>query len=224
MRRIRAKAGVELLLALKEAADLVIGGGVVAFPTDTLYGLAVNPFDAIAVTRLFEVKGRAGAQAVALVAADVDQVSTWIAPLAGSARRLADAFWPGPLTLLLRPTARPKPSGVSNSSYLALAPGVVALDGTVGVRVPAHAIATGLCREAGRPLTATSANLSGDAATSDPDVVWRTLGHRIDLLLDGGMAPGGPPSTIVDVTSPELRLVRAGAIDWDTIQQCVSRK
>jgi len=89
------------------------------------------------------------------------------------------------------------------------------------VRVPADAVARAICAEADRPITATSANISGEPATADPDQVERSLGDRVDLLIDTGMTPGGAPSTIVDVTGAELILVRAGAISWDDIQACL---
>jgi L-threonylcarbamoyladenylate synthase len=100
-----------------------------------------------------------------------------------------------------------------------LAAGVAGPDGTVGVRVPAHEIARELCRACGVPLTATSANLSGDAASADPSDVERSLSDRIDLLIDAGMSPGGPPSTIVDVSGALPKLVRAGAISWEEIRK-----
>ncbi len=100
----------------------------------------------------------------------------------------------------------------------ALAADVTGGTGRVGVRVPANAVARAICAEAGRPITATSANVSGAPATPDPDQVERTLGDRLDLLIDAGTTPGGAPSTIVDVTGAEPALVRAGAISWDDIQ------
>jgi L-threonylcarbamoyladenylate synthase len=104
-----------------------------------------------------------------------------------------------------------------------VAPGVSAGTGRVGVRVPAAAVARAVCRAVGRPVTATSANVSGQPATADPDEVERTLGARIDLLLDGGPTRGGAPSTIVDVTQAAPRLVRAGVIAWDEILACMDR-
>ena len=101
---------------------------------------------------------------------------------------------------------------------LTLAPGVVAGTGKVGVRIPAHAVARALCRACGLPLTATSANISGEPPSGDPDEVERCLGDRIDVLVDSGKTAGGLPSTIVDVTGPSPLLVRAGAIRWDEIQ------
>ena len=191
--------------AIQEAAKWIVNGGLVALPTDTLYGLAADPFSAAAVARVFAVKGRAAARALPLIAADAAQVTAHLGRLTTMGQRLADRFWPGPLTLLL--TAAP-----------ALAVEVSGGTGKVGVRVPADAVARAICAEAGRPITATSANVSGDPATADPNQVEQTLGDRIDLLIDTGPTRGGTPSTIIDVTGTEPQLVRAGAISWDDIQ------
>ncbi|MEP7303911.1 MAG: L-threonylcarbamoyladenylate synthase [Acidobacteriota bacterium] len=207
MRRIVVDPAAVNDLVLHQAVLAIRRGGVVAMPTDTLYGLAVDPCRAEAVERLFAVKGRAASQALLLIAADVDQVRTWIGDLPPLAARLASQFWPGPLTLLLAPPA-------------ALPPAVSAGTSRVGVRVPAHAVARALCGACGRPLTATSANLSGEPPSASPDDIARTLGDRIDVLVDAGMAPGGPPSTIVDATGAVPLLVRAGAIAWDEIRSC----
>ena len=191
--------------AIQEAGKWIRHGGLVAVPTDTLYGLAADPFSAAAVARVFQVKGRAAERALPLIAADAAQVDLHLGRLSPAGQRLAGRFWPGPLTLLL--TAAP-----------ALAADVSGGTGKVGVRVPADPVARAICAEAGLPITATSANLSGAPATADPDQVELTLGDRIDLLIDTGTTPGGPPSTIVDVTTGEPVLVRAGAISWDDIQ------
>jgi L-threonylcarbamoyladenylate synthase len=191
--------------AIEEAAAWILRGGVVALPTDTLYGLAVDPFRRDAVARLFAVKGRGAERAVPLIAADSAQVAAHLGPLSPVAARLAERFWPGPLTLLV---AAPR----------LLVPEVTGGTARVGVRVPADAVARAVCQAAARPITATSANLSGQPATADPDEVERTLADRIDLLLDTGPTPGGAPSTIVDVTASEWRVVRAGAIPWDDIR------
>jgi L-threonylcarbamoyladenylate synthase len=131
-----------------------------------------------------------------------------LSPCAG---RLAAHFWPGPLTLVIP------------------APGVLAGEvtggmGTVAIRVPAHAVARALCDAAGVPLTATSANLSGRPPTNSPDVVAEELGARLDLLVDAGPTPGGSPSTIVDVTGAEPRLIRAGAVAWDAVLAASTRE
>lgn len=210
LRRFATDAAFPEAGALGEATAVIRAGGIVALPTDTLYGLAADPFSRDAVARLFAVKGRTLEHAVPLIAADGAQVVAWIGPLAGVARRLAERFWPGPLTLLM-----PAPA--------ALVPAVVGGSGNVGVRVPAHEVARALCRACGRPLTATSANLSGEPPSADPSVIARTLGDRIDLLLDAGPTPGGSPSTIVDASGPQLRLVRPGAIPWNEVQACAAR-
>jgi L-threonylcarbamoyladenylate synthase len=196
--------------SVQVAAEVIAVGGVVALPTDTLYGLAADPFRADAVARLVAVKGRSSGRALPLIAADLEQIVSYLGSLPPMGRCLAEKFWPGPLTLLIGAPA-------------ALAEDVTGGTGRVGVRVPAHGVARDLCRACQRPLTATSANLSGEPPSSDPDEVERTLGARIDLLLDAGRAPGGQPSTIVDVTGSALRLVRAGALRWDEVQACVRR-
>ncbi|HEY7286642.1 MAG TPA: L-threonylcarbamoyladenylate synthase [Vicinamibacterales bacterium] len=208
MRRVQVDPLAPQSDAIQEAATWIRTGGVVAIPTDTLYGLAVNPFDAAAVARLFAAKGRPDDRAVPLIAADAAQVMTHISPLSATAARLARRFWPGPLTLLL-----PAPA--------ALARDVSAGTGRVGVRVPADHIACAVAAAVGTPVTATSANRSGESATSDPDVVERTLGKVVDFLLDTGRTPGGAPSTIVDVTADPPTLVREGAIGWEEVQACL---
>ena len=191
--------------AIQEAARWILNGGVVALPTDTLYGLAADPFSLAGVARVFAVKGRGADRALPLIAADAEQVAEHLGQLPPAGQRLAERFWPGPLTLLV--TA---PRGLARD--------VTGGTGTVGVRVPADAVARAICAEAGRPITATSANASGEPPTPDPDQVERTLGDRIDLLIDTGTTRGGAASTIVDVTGADPVLVRAGAISWDDIQ------
>jgi L-threonylcarbamoyladenylate synthase len=191
--------------AIQEAARWILNGGVVALPTDTLYGLAADPFSPAGIARVFAVKGRGAGRALPLIAADAEQVAEHLGQLPPAGQRLAERFWPGPLTLLV--TA---PRGLARD--------VTGGTGTVGVRVPADAVARAICAEAGRPITATSANASGEPPTPDPDQVERTLGDRIDLLIDTGTTRGGAASTIVDVTGADPVLVRAGAISWDDIQ------
>lgn len=190
------------------AIEVIRSGGLVAIPTDTLYGLAADPFNPKAVDRVFAAKGRVDAQAVALVASDAAQVLARLGPLTPMARRLADHFWPGPLTILMI---------ASN----VLAPRVSAGTGLVGVRVPDHRVTRELCRLASLPLVATSANLSGEPPSHDPDDVAAAFGDSIDVLVDSGPTPGGPPSTIVDATGASPRLIRAGAISLERIEQCL---
>lgn len=189
---------------LREAAGRLAAGEVVAFPTDTLYGLAVDPRSGRAVRKLREVKGRAAALAIPLIAADLGQVLAQVGRVTETGRRLAEAFWPGPLSLVIEASTD-------------LVPGVVAPDGTVAVRVPAHAVARGLARVAGHPITATSANRSGQPPAVTAAEVERALGDLIELVVDAGAAPGGPPSTMVRVVGDRAELVRAGAIAWSRV-------
>src|SRR5476649_1147078 len=208
MRRVFVDPGAPQRDAIQEAATWILAGGLVALPTDTLYGLAADPFSARAVARVFEAKGRDAGRALPLIAADAAQVAAHLGRLSPAGERLAARFWPGPLTLVV-------------AAPYGLARDVTGGTGTVGVRVPADAVARAICAACGRPMTATSANVSGEPATADPGEVERTLGCRIDLLIDTGPTPGGAPSTIVDLTGAEPALLRAGAISWDEIQACL---
>lgn len=172
-------------------------------PTDTLYGLSVDPFNVEAVHRVFAAKGRPADRATPLIAADMDQVSSQVGRLTSLGQALAGAFWPGPLTLIV--PARPTLAAVADKAS------------SVAVRVPAHPVARALCRAAGIPLTATSANRSGRAPVADATQLDAELTAGVDLLLDAGRAPGGPPSTIVDTTGDRLRLVRLGAVPWERV-------
>jgi L-threonylcarbamoyladenylate synthase len=210
MRRVFVDPAAPQRDAIEEAAGWIRRGGIVALPTDTLYGLAADPFNAGAVARLFAVKGRDAGQALPLIAADTAQIIARLGGLPAAGGRLAERFWPGPLTLVIRAPAM-------------LAPAVTGGTGTVGVRVPANDVARAVCAACDHPITATSANISGSPATADPDVVERTLGDRIDLLIDTGPTPGGEPSTIVDVAVPTPRMIRAGAIPWGEIESWLQR-
>lgn len=189
--------------ALVRAADVLRAGGVVAYPTDTLYGLAVDPRRDDAVARLFGLKGRDGAMAVPIIAAGIEQ-----ADMAGEfgmrELRLARVFWPGPLSIVI-----PARTGLSRRT----------LGGrdTVAVRVPAHPVARGLAAAFGFCITATSANPSGAPAPASTDALAASLSAGVDLLLDAGPSPGGDPSTLVgfDETGPVL--IRAGAIAWERV-------
>ena len=205
MRRVFVTPEAPQRDALQEAAKWIRNGGLVAVPTDTLYALAVDPFNARVVARLRSVKGRPAGQAISLIAAGADQVTRYLGVLPPCGARLAEGFWPGPLTLLV-----PAPVALSGD--------ITGSTGRVGVRVPAHDVARAICRLCEWPITATSANPSGVPATSDPAEVERTLGAELDLLIDVGRTPAGAPSTIVDVVDSTPRLVRAGAVSWDEIQ------
>jgi L-threonylcarbamoyladenylate synthase len=188
---------------IAEAADVLRRGGIVAYPTDTLYGLAVDPRSDAAVDRVFAVKARDRSAAVALIAADVRQAHE-AGTFGASELVLARAFWPGPLTIVVpaAPDLSKRLSGELN---------------TVGVRVPAHAVARALAAAFGSCITATSANLSGAPPSMTADEVASAFGGRIDAVLDAGPAPGGPPSTIVEFADGRPVLRRSGAVAWDRV-------
>jgi L-threonylcarbamoyladenylate synthase len=195
---------------LDEAAAVIRGGGVVVFPTDTLYGLAADPRDPRAVERVFAIKRRAEREPLPLIAASLEAAAA-VGQLTPLARRLAGAFWPGPVTVIVQD------AGV-------VASGVHAGTHAVAVRVPASAIAAGLARLAGGAITATSANRSGAPAPSSAGEVDEELGREADGLLDGGRAPGGRPSTIVDARGEAPLLVRAGAVAYERILEAMERR
>jgi L-threonylcarbamoyladenylate synthase len=196
--------------AIVPAIEWLAMGGIVAFPTDTLYGLAVDPFSSDAVAAVFDLKGRASTSAIPLLAASVAQVEAWFGAMTGSTAAIAREFWPGPLSLII--DAPP-----------ALAPAVHAGTATVAVRVPAHALARGLAAAFGRPITATSANLSGAPAVASAAELGIVGEDARVLVIDAGPSPGGAPSTIVDARTDTPRLVREGAIAWERVLRSTNR-
>lgn len=186
------------------AAEALRRHGVVAYPTDTFYGLAADPRSDAAILKLYRIKGRPVDRATPLIAASTDQLRACGAILPPLAARLSAVFWPGPITLVI-----PAWDGLSSA---ALAGG-----STVAVRVPDHPVARALARVAGYLITSTSANRTTRAATGNPDIVAAELDFDLDGLVDDGWCPGGLPSTIVDVCGEHPCLVRAGAVPWERV-------
>ena len=198
-----------------QAVRALQAGGVIAIPTDTVYGIGVSLDTPGGIERLFAAKSRPPDKAIALLLADLDQAAE-IGELAPAATALAAAFWPGGLTLVVpRRTDRPLPAALTGGE---LAPGAIP---TVGLRVPDHDAPRALARALG-PLPTTSANRSGEPEARDADEIERLLGAAIDLVLDGGPAAGGPASTVVDVTAERPRILRPGAIDEAEITRCLA--
>lgn len=183
------------------AVEVLKAGGLVAFPTDTVYGLAALPWDLDAVARLYKVKQRPLDKPIPLLLSDAGQLGRVAALPPGfrrQSRRLMARFWPGGLTLVL-----PKTDVV---------PDVISHGSTVAVRVPDLPLARDLIREAGGVLAVTSANISGQLSPITVQEVEEQLGGRIDLILDGGPSPGGVPSSILDCTVSPPALLRHGAV------------
>jgi L-threonylcarbamoyladenylate synthase len=188
--------------AIAHANDVLRHGGLVAFPTDTVYGLAVLPNEEETVGRLYTVKGRNSQKAISILVGDVSQLECVADRMGPMATQLADRFWPGPLTLVV-PRHSSLPSNLSP-------------DPTIGVRMPDHPVVLALLRHVG-PLAVTSANLSGQAIANTAQEVLAQLKGRIHLILDGGHTPGGVPSTVVDCTGTDLVLLRPGPISYDDL-------
>lgn len=183
--------------ALQRALDILRHGGLVAFPTDTVYGLGALAFDGKAVESIYLAKDRPVEKAIPVLIWDITDLEKISDDIPERTRRLASRFWPGPLTLLIpkRPTL---PESVSATS-------------TVAVRLPDHSVARELLRVAG-PMAVTSANISGQGSPSTAEEVLAQLNGRIDLIIDGGRTPGGIPSTLVDCSADEIKILRAGPI------------
>jgi L-threonylcarbamoyladenylate synthase len=195
-----------------EAVAVLRSGGVIALPTDTVYGIAVALENPGGIEQLYAAKSRPPDKAIALLLADVDQAAE-IGELSEAARALAGAFWPGGLTLVVpRRTDRPLPAALTGG---ALAPGEIV---TVGLRVPAHATPRALAAALG-PLPTTSANRSGEPEARDADEIEAILGDAIDLILDGGPSAGGLASTVVDLSDADLRILRHGAVPESAIRR-----
>jgi L-threonylcarbamoyladenylate synthase len=190
--------------ALARAAAVLHAGGLVAFPTETVYGLGAHALDPAAIRRIYEAKGRPGYNPLIVHVADVAAARGLAAVWPAAAERLAAAFWPGPLTLVV-----PKAAHVPDEVTAGLK--------TVALRVPSHPVALALLREAGIPLAAPSANRSTSLSPTRAEHVVRGLGGRVDLVLDSGPCPVGIESTVVSLAGPVPTILRPGTLSADAI-------
>jgi len=185
--------------AILRTGEILETGGVIVYPTDTFYGLGASGFHAGAVGRIYRIKRRTAGKPLSLVISDYTMLREVAAELPPELPGLAEAFWPGPLTLVLPASSR-LPEALMGAAR------------TIGVRIPDHAWLRDLVRTAGFPLTATSANLSGADETADPREAVRVFMGRVDLIVDGGITPGGRPSTVLDLSVRPPRILRPGAV------------
>lgn len=193
--------------AIEKALTVLRNGGLIAFPTDTVYGLAGDLFSYDSIERIYQAKDRESTKAIPVLVGEVAQLNRVTTEIGAKARRLAETYWPGALTLVV-----PKHSGLPEN--LSVLP-------TVGVRMPDHPFALSLLRVSG-PLAVTSANLSGQASPQTAEDVLAQLRGRIELVIDGGRTPGGTPSTVVDCTAEEPVILRVGPISAEAIRRIVS--
>ena len=190
---------------IDQAVEVIRAGGIAAIPTDTLYGLAAHALDAAAVQKVFDAKGRPEGMPLPLLLADSDDLAQCCGAVPDAALALAEAFWPGPLSIAL-----PRADAVPDA--------VTAGGDTVAVRVPGHPVPREIARRLEAPITGTSANRSGHPPATTAHAVRQQLGVSIDCVIDGGAAPIGAPSTIIDLTTqPTPTIVRPGAISRDAI-------
>ena len=185
-------------------ASAVSDGKIIVCPTDTLYALVADAKNSIAMDRIYVIKGRSITQSLPLIAADLEQVNEQIGALSDLGTRLASTFWPGPLTLIVQ-------------AHAVLGDQCKATDGSVAVRVPNQSFARAVARQVGHPVTATSANCSGDAAISRIEDLTEDIRQGVDLIVNAGSLVGGTPSTIVDVRYTTPILIRSGAVPWDRV-------
>ncbi len=196
--------------AIARAAKLIDEGEIVAVPTETVYGLAVDAANEEAVQALYEAKGRPEDKPFVLQFGSVAAALAW-GSFDGPAARLAERFWPGPLTLIV-----PKPKDVT------LASRVTSGGTTIGIRIPDNETALALLRAAGRPLAITSANLSGEPGARSAAEIPSPLKARLGLVLDGGDCPIGVASTVVDTTGSSLRILRQGTLSASEIEKALA--
>ena len=196
---------------LARAAQVLRKGLLVAYPTETFYGLGAIPGDTAAVDRVFNAKGRPEKMALPLIVGDEDSVSLCAREFPEGARRLAASFWPGPLTLVL-PAANDLPPRLLGGGF------------SVGLRVSPHPVAAGLALAVGGPIIATSANLSGQPAPSTAAEVDEFLGDDVTLILDGGPTQGVAASTVLDLTTDPPRVIRSGAVPLAELERVLGSR
>lgn len=191
----------------KRVAEILKRGGLVALPTETVYGLAAVGTDAEAVAEIYRAKGRPPEKPISLLVGGIDAFDL-CEDVPEMAYKLAEKFWPGPLTIVLKRGVR--------------VPDIVAAGGeTVGLRCPRHPVTLGIIKEVGVPLAAPSANLSGEASPKSAADVCRALGGRIDAVVDGGVCDLGIESTIISLVGPRPRILRQGGLSADDIRAVI---
>ena len=191
-----------------KAREIFLAGGVIAFPTDTFYALGVDPFNREAVNRVFELKGREKSKPLILLISSKVQLETMVKEITPAHSALMQKFWPGPLTLLFEPGSV-IPENVSAGSN------------RIGIRQPGNTLTRDLISAVGQPITAPSANRSGESPPITAKQVQQSFGDQVDLIIDGGTCQGGKPSTLIDTVEIPVRLVRAGALAFSAIEMAL---
>jgi len=189
-------------VAFSRCRDVISRGGVIAYPTDTFYGLGADPKNPVALRRLYEIKGRRDDQPILILIARADDVKKWTAEISPASEDLMRKFWPGPLTIVFK-------------ARVDVLRELTAGTGTIGIRVPGSELTRSLLDFLGIALTGTSANVSGGPSPQTAEEAAASLGDAVDLILDGGRTAGGRPSTVVDVSTGLPSVLREGALAID---------
>ncbi len=184
---------------LEKAADVLKSGGVIGYPTETIYGIGCSAFNSKAVDRVFQLKNRDRGKAMIIIAGDTVQVREMVTSIPEDAEKLIENFWPGPLTIVFEASSLIKEFAFGKSK-------------TIAIRIPDSIICMELIKESGFPIISTSANLSGQAPATDAQQVAEFFGAQLDLIVDGGPSLEKKPSTVVDITRMPARIVRKGAV------------
>ncbi|HPD57299.1 MAG TPA: L-threonylcarbamoyladenylate synthase [Smithellaceae bacterium] len=193
---------------ISRAAALISRGGVIAYPTETFYGLGADATNEQALSRIFDIKGRAFHNPISVIISAQDDIYPLIKNSTDLADKLMKSFWPGPLTIVF--------NAAENVSAL-----LTAGSGKIGIRLPGHPLPRLIAEKSGRPLTATSANLSGQPECVTADKVIEQIGVKIDAVIDGGVTPGEKASTIIDITCHPPAVLREGVITKKSLAKII---
>lgn len=191
---------------ITSAAAIISRGGVIAYPTETIYGLGVDTANEQAIRRIFEIKGRNFNNPISVIIGNAEDIYPLVRQVTAAAQKLMDAFWPGPLTIVFE-------------SADCVSPLLTANTGKIGIRLSGHDGARRIAQKTGKPITATSANLSGAPECVCASAVATQLGDKIDAIIDLGNTPGTTGSTIIDVTCTPFAILREGAINRKAIKK-----
>lgn len=189
-----------------KAAQIIMAGGVVAYPTETFYGLGVDAFNVHAIERIYHIKKRDPSKPILVIIENQRHLKELVSDIPPVAKELIKRFWPGPLTIIFRASLKVPAILTGNT-------------GTIGIRISSHPVASDLLRAVGRPITATSANISGQLGLVSALDVLKTFENGLDLILDGGITQGKNGTTIVNITLDPPRIVREGVIPSEEIKR-----
>ncbi|MFB0565483.1 MAG: L-threonylcarbamoyladenylate synthase [Candidatus Aminicenantaceae bacterium] len=191
---------------IENISQVLVNNGVIAYPTDTFYGFGVKCYSPEAIRRICHIKKRKELKPIPVFIADLDEIKDIAEEIPASFSSISKEFWPGPLTLVLKASSR-------------LPEELTGLSGAIGIRLPDIPWLRELIRKAKFPITATSANISGEKEITQAEKVIGTFMGKVDLIIDGGKAPGTKPSTVVDLTSEKPRILRKGAVSEERLQK-----